>query len=148
MRTDYTHGIAIDGKVRFAPYRGAPGHLPIEDVMPRYPEGKIAVADHWENRDGKCVCIYAIVDEPKSVRRFSKLKLYGAIAKIEAWDCVKTWLEGKTIDGINGWMAFQLAQEISDDHPLFTPLAAEAKSMLGLTDEQFDGLLNSCMLEA
>ena len=147
MKTDYTHGIAVNGRVRFAPFRGAAGYFPIEDVMPQYPDGKIAVADHWENKDGKCICIYAILDAPKAVRRFSKLKIYGAIAKIGAWDAIHGWLEGKTIDGINGWMAFQLAQEISDDHPLFAPLAAEAKTMLGLTDEQFEELLESCLLE-
>lgn len=85
-------------------------------------------------------------------RKFSKLSIYGAIVSlperngVTAWEQVKEWLESKTINGVNGWMAFQLAQEISENHPLFVPLASEAKILLGLTDEQFENLLNACIL--
>jgi len=86
-------------------------------------------------------------------RKFSKLKIYGAIISLpdangtSAWQKVQTWLEGKTIQGVNGWMAFQLAQEISEDHALFAVLAEEARQLLGLTPEQFETLLNACILE-
>jgi len=80
-------------------------------------------------------------------RKFSKLSIYGAIAQLGAWDAIKAWLEAKNINGINGWMAFQLAQEISEDHPLFASMAEEARQLLGLTEEQFDALLNECILK-
>jgi len=91
--------------------------------------------------------LYRIETITPSPRKFSKLKIYGAIAQLGAWEKVETWLKAKTINGINGWMAFQLAQEISEDHPMFAPLAAEAKALLGLTDAQFEALLNQCILE-
>ena len=79
-------------------------------------------------------------------RKFSKLSIYLAITKLNAWAKVQYWLETKTVDGVNGWVAFQLAQEISDAHPLFAPLAQEAKAILELTDDQFESLLESCIL--
>ena len=79
--------------------------------------------------------------------KYSKLKLYAAITQLGAWDALKTWLESKTINGVNGWTAFLLAQEISDDHPLFAAMYAEALGVIGLTKEQGDALLSACKLE-
>lgn len=80
-------------------------------------------------------------------RVFSKLKLYAAIASLKAWDTVRQWLEQKSINGLNGWVAFQLAQDISEDNALFVGLAEEARGLLGLTEEQFNALLDNCVLE-
>ena len=90
----------------------------------------------WEER--------AITPAPT---KYSKLKLYAAITQLGAWDALKAWLESKTINGVNGWTAFLLAQEISDDHPLFAAMYAEALGVIGLTREQGDALLSACKLE-
>lgn len=106
-----------------------------------------AIIIGWE-RDGDAYrAIYEKRKKQKVNRKFSKLSIYGAIAQLGAWDAIKAWLEAKNINGINGWMAFQLAQEISEDHPLFSPMAEEARQLLGLTEEQFDALLNECILK-
>ena len=94
---------------------------------------------------------YSTIWEERAVTppatKYSKLKLYAAISSLGAWDALKTWLEAKTLNGVNGWTAFLLAQEISDDHPLFEALYAEALTTLNLTREQGDALLSQCKLE-
>lgn len=125
----------------------AAGYLPVEHTLPNPPKGYHAKSYAWKEVDGKIVRVWEYEANAQIVRQFSKLKLYGAIAQLGAWDAVKTWLEQKTIDGVNGWMAFQLAQEISEDHQLFMPLAEEIRNILKLDASQFDTLLNSCILE-
>ena len=127
-------------------YREA-GYLPVEQTLPNPPKGYHAKSYVWREYEDKIVRVWEYEEDAPIVRQFSKLKLYGAIAQLGAWDAVKTWLEQKTINGINGWMAFQLAQEISEAHPLFAPLADEIRNILKLDARQFDTLLNSCILE-
>ena len=107
-------------------------------------------ATGWAETDDAITRQYAEADIPPEVkmpRKFSKLKIYGAIAQLGAWDKVKSWLEAKDVGGINGWTAFTLAQEVSESHELFASLAEEARQLLGLTQEQFDALLDKCVLE-
>ena len=112
--------------------------------------GKVVVATGWAETDAEIVRQYAEHDAPpeaKAPRKFSKLKIYGVIAQMGAWDEVKAWLEAKDVGGVNGWMAFVLAQEVSEDHALFAPLAEEARQLLGLSEEAFEELLSGCVLE-
>ena len=107
-------------------------------------------ATGWKETDDAITRQYAEADIPAPVkvpRKFSKLKIYGAIAQLGAWDKVKSWLEAKDVGGINGWTAFTLAQEVSESHELFASLAEEARQLLGLTQEQFDAMLDQCVLE-
>ena len=107
-------------------------------------------ATGWAETDTAITRQYAEADIPPAVkvpRKFSKLKIYGAIAQLGAWDKVKSWLESKDVGGINGWTAFSLAQEVSESHELFASLAEEARQLLGLTQEQFDAMLDECVLE-
>ena len=93
---------------------------------------------------------YAEADIPAPIklpRKFSKLKIYGAIAQLGAWEKVKSWLEAKDVGGINGWTAFALAQEVSESHELFATLAEEARTLLGLDEAAFDAMLDNCVLE-
>lgn len=158
------------------PQANALGFKLVEDFPPACASNEYAVATGWEEREvagcGLRVVssnsqlttdnsqlttrIYRVYEKRVIVpppRKFSKLKIYGAIIGLpdangaSAWERVKAWLEAKEIGGVNGWTAFQLAQEISEDHPLFTPLAEEARQLLGLTPTQFDALLNACILE-
>ena len=107
-------------------------------------------ATGWAETDDAITRQYAEADIPAPVkvpRKFSKLKIYGAIAQLGAWEKVKSWLEAKDVGGINGWTAFTLAQEVSESHELFASLAEEARQLLGLTQEQFDAMLDQCVLE-
>ena len=107
-------------------------------------------ATGWAETDDAITRQYAEADIPPAVklpRKFSKLKIYGAIAQLGAWDKVKSWLEAKDVGGFNGWTAFTLAQEVSESHELFASLAEEARQLLGLTQEQFDAFLDQCVLE-
>ena len=104
----------------------------------------------WNETDDAITRQYAEADIPepiKAPRKFSKLKIYGAIAQLGAWDKVQAWLESREINGVNGWKAFTLAQEVSESNELFSSLAEEARKLLGLTEVDFDALLNRCILE-
>lgn len=117
---------------------------PSEDGKEVYPAG-------WYEDETEIVRKY---DErgaaPKSrpiPRTFSKLKIYGAIAQMGVWEQVKAWLEGKTVDGMSAWTAFMLAQEVSESHALFAPLAEEARLLIGLSEGAFEKMLDGCVLE-
>ena len=113
-------------------------------------DGKVVVATGWTESDTAITRQYEEQDAPPEVkmpRKFSKLKIYGAIAQLGAWEKVKAWLEAKEVDGVNGWTAFTLAQEVSEDHALFAPLAEEARQLIGLDEAAFEALLLSCVLE-
>ena len=107
-------------------------------------------ATGWKETDDEITRQYAEADIPAPIkvpRKFSKLKIYGAIAQLGAWDKVKSWLESKDVGGINGWTAFTLAQEVSESHELFATLAEEARQLLGLDEAAFDAMLDECVLE-
>jgi len=142
------------------PQANALGYKLVIDERPTCASNEYAVATGYEERGSglptACTRIYRLYEKRTVVpplRKFSKLKIYGAIISLpesngtSAWEKVQAWLEAKTINGVNGWMAFQLAQEISEDHPMFSVLADEARQLLGLSIEQFETLLNSCILE-
>ena len=107
-------------------------------------------ATGWTETDDAITRQYAEAAIPAPIkvpRKFSKLKIYGAIAQLGAWDKVKGWLESKDVGGINGWTAFTLAQEVSESHELFASLAEEARQLLGLDEADFNALLDKCVLE-
>lgn len=116
---------------------------PSADGREVYPAG-------WTETDAEIVRQYAERDAAPAARpprKFSKLKVYGAIAQMGAWEQVKAWLEAKTVNGMSAWTAFMLAQEVSEQDPMFAPLAEEARQMLGLDAEAFETLLDGCVLE-
>ena len=45
------------------------------------------------------------------------------------------------MEGLDAYTAFLLAQDISDDHPLFAPLYAAAKATLGVDDATAEAIL-------
>ena len=129
------------------------GYKTMVDVPPQCDSNHYVVAVGW-TEDERIHRVYEVRElPPPPPRKFSKLKIYGAIVAlpehngVTAWETVKAWLEAKEIGGVNGWTAFTLAQEVSEDHPMFAPLAQEARVLLGLTEEQFAALLNECILE-
>ena len=74
-------------------------------------------------------------------KRYSKLGLYAALAKAGLWERLMEWLAGQTVGGMNAKTSFDLANELSDDHPLFATMLEEAKSALGITNEQAKAIL-------
>ena len=139
--------IEVNGRLVIDPldvhYRIA-GYMPVVDVAPTEPA---PVGYHWspvkwEVQVLQIVRIYlAVKDPPPKPRKFSKLKLYAALAAAGLWDAFENWLKGQTIAGVNGYTAFSLAQELSEDHALFGPLYADVKAALGVSDEQAEAIL-------
>jgi hypothetical protein len=85
-------------------------------------------------------CAYGV---PVPPRTFSKLKLYAALAAANLWDALKTWLEAQTYEGMNAWTAFSLAQELTEDHPMFAAWFSAAKTALGVDDATAEALLDA-----
>ncbi len=76
--------------------------------------------------------------------RYSKLKLYAAIAQMGKWDALETWLKGQTINGVNAYTAFLIAQDLRTDHPLFMQYFTAAKQVLQIDDATADAILAQC----
>lgn len=139
--------LTVGGRLIIAPkdvhYRMA-GYLPVVDEAPTNPapDGYHWAAKEWRKEAAQIVRVYEAVENPPApARKFSKLRLYAALVDAGLWDAFETWLKGQTIEGVNGYTAFSLAQELSDDHPLFRPLYTAVKSALSLTDEAADRIL-------
>ena len=144
-------GDAIVGEAMLtaADYAAA-GWLAIDRSLPDAPEGKVVTPTGWTDEGGTIKRTYTITDAPEPVkvpRKFSKLKIYAAITKLGAWEKIQAWLEAKQVDGVNGWIAFQLAQEVSEDNELFAAWAEEARQLLGLDETTFNAFLDGCILE-
>ena len=73
--------------------------------------------------------------------KYSRLSIYLKLKETGKWDAAEAWLKERDL-----LTAFYLAQEISSDHPLFVTAKAEAASVLGITPEQVDALLEECKL--
>lgn len=78
-------------------------------------------------------------------RTFSKLKLYVALVQCGLWDALKSWLESQDFDGINAYTAFSLAQELRDDHPMFSQWYAAAKAALRVDDATAEAVLEAAV---
>ena len=115
---------------------------------PSPPEGKIVAATSYVIADGKCVAIYTYADAPAAPRTFSKLKLYAALAQAGLWDALKSWLEVQTVEGVNAYTAFTLAQELRSDHPLFSEWFAAAKTALNVDDATALAILSAAEADA
>ena len=112
---------------------------------PTPPEGKMVESKLYAiAKDGvRVVSVYEYADIPPRIRTFSKLRLYAALAQAGMWDALKAWLEGQTIDGVNAYTAFSLAQELTDAHPLFAQWYAAAKVALDVDDETAEAILSA-----
>ena len=91
---------------------------------------------------------YTLVDDPPPPpRTFSKLKLYAVLSAANLWDALKAWLEAQTYEGMNAWTAFSLAQDLTEDHPMFAKWYSAAKTALGVDDATAEELLARCVKE-
>lgn len=84
-----------------------------------------------------------------SARKFSKLKLYGICAQLGHWQKLTEWMSGTTTPtGIRLKDAFDYAQELSEDHPLFESYFKLACKSCGISDEEGKMILNQSALDA
>lgn len=111
---------------------------------PEPPAGKIvsSITYRYDEEENEVVADYTYEDAPKPVRVFSKLKLYGALSQAGLWDTFEAWLKTQTINGINAYIAFSLAQDLNDANPLFLGVVQEAKIALGVDDATVNAILD------
>ena len=159
MKYNYSYGKLNDGRITYAPavitdgsiYIVSPtpvdyitrGWKKVVDPKPTdAPQGFHWVPTRWVEESEQIVRLYTLVDDPPAPpRKFSKLKLYAALTSAGLWDALESWLKTQTVEGVNAYTAFSLAQDLSDAHPLFSQYYAAAKSVLGVTDEQAEAIL-------
>jgi len=107
----------------------------------------------WDSADDWTDCEYAATEEENEARvipasrTFSKLRLYAALSAIGKWDALRAWLEAQTVNGMNAWTAFSLAQDLSEDNELFGQWLAAAKAALGVDDATAESLLAASVKE-
>ena len=82
-----------------------------------------------------------VATSERKPRRFSKLKLYAALAHAGLWDALEIWLKAQTFEGMNAFTAFSLAQVISDDHHMFQQWYSAVKTALNVSDADAEAIL-------
>ena len=86
--------------------------------------------------------------EPTYPRKYSKMKLYIALATEGLWDQFKAFLESQTLpNGINAYVAFDMAQDLSDENQMFKDYLEAIKNYLGISDEKVQEILDASILE-
>lgn len=120
------------------------GWWSVEKVLPKPVPGEgQELAYEYDVVDGVARKTYFLVAKGTNVgpRRFSKLKLYAALAQAGLWDPLVAWLNSQTFEGINAYTAFTLAQDLAEDNPLFDQWLAAAKTALGVSDADAEAIL-------
>lgn len=139
--------IAVDGRLVLHPtpaQAAQHGAYPrADDAPPTPPEGKVAVPDGWEARDGAWRRTYRHEDAPPAPPRvFSKLKVVAALMDVGVWPKVKAWIEEAGLYDI-----YLAAQDFAEDNEYFAQGLAALKPVAGWTDEQVEALLAQCVKE-
>ena len=101
----------------------------------------------YDEDENAVVAEYTYEDAPKPVRTFSKLKLYGALTQAGLWDTFEAWLKTQTINGVNAYTAFSLAQDLNDANELFNGVVESAKTALGVSDEVVEMILEASVAD-
>ena len=81
------------------------------------------------------------VDGMVQPTRYSKLKLCTVLAQMGKWEAFSKWLRSYTINGVNAYVLFMIAQDLRTDHPLFMQFFTLAKQELGVDDATADLIL-------
>ena len=81
------------------------------------------------------------VDGTIQPTRYSRLKLYAVLARMGLWPTLETWLKSQTVEGVNAYTAFMIANDLRTDHPLFMQYFTAAKQALGIDDATADLIL-------
>ena len=88
------------------------------------------------------------IEPVKKTRHFSKLSLYVVMSKIGISDeQFMSWLATKEVevDGvkIRGDIAFNKAQDLTDNHPMFQSIVKDAQKTFGIDDAQLAKILDT-----
>lgn len=86
------------------------------------------------------------IEPVKKIRHFSKLKLYVVMTKLGITDeQFMAWLATKEVEVegalIRGDIAFNKAQDLTDNHSMFESIVKDAQAQFGIDDEQLDKIL-------
>ena len=106
-----------------------------------------SITYRYDEDENAVVAEYTYEDAPKPVRTFSKLKLYGALTQAGLWDVFESWLKTQTINGVNAYTAFSLAQDLNDANELFNGVVESAKTALGVSDEVVEMILEASVAD-
>lgn len=124
------------------------GWLPVVDTPPSEPapEGYHWAPTGWKEEMLKIVRTYTAIENPPAPpRKFSKLKLYAILEGMGLWGALETWLKTQTVEGVNAFTAFSLAQDLSEDYPGWDQYLAAAKAALGVTDDKVELILEAAL---
>ena len=156
-------GKLVDGSVRYAPNNitvngvtyAAPtaeqyldaGWKSVDTARPPEKEGFYIRAVGWVELEHDIVGKWEYVAIEPTPRQFSKLKLYASLSAARLWEPLTAWLatENVEVDGVtlNALTAFNLAQELTDSHPLFAAMLAKAQAVLGVDEATVETILKA-----
>ena len=77
-----------------------------------------------------------VVDDNPAPQRYSKLRLYEELSALGVWDTFEA-----TLTQYGKWRAFDLAQDISSDHPDFQ---ATKELLIGILNVDAEAILERC----
>ena len=80
-----------------------------------------------------------VVDDNPPPQRYSKLRLYEELAALGMWDTFEA-----TLTQYGKWRAFDLAQDLSSDHPDFM---ATKELLIGILNVDAEAILEACVLD-
>lgn len=88
---------------------------------------------------------YYVVGSLYTVKTFSKLKIYVTLSNLGKWNEFEDFLKSQNLEnGINLYTAYQMAQNLSQNHPLFDQFVENVRKALKLSDVQMEQILKSC----
>lgn len=124
----------------------------IKIIHPKLKSTQKEVLDHYKlDHIGKILYIVNKAEnDSKAARKISKVYLKIALAKIGKLNTFNDWLKSVEIDlgggnSINAYDAFESCLVVDEGDPLFAPYIKQAKLAFGLTDQQYDDLMEQCI---
>lgn len=149
--------VVIDGKQRLHPspaQAAALGAYTRNDnaPAPTPPEGKVAVPDGWEVRDGKWVRTWRYEDAPPPPpRRWSRLSIKTALAQAGMLAAARALLSATEIaTGYTAWEALTDCDYIEEGYPTaerWSAMLDGAAQALGRTRVEIDAFLDAIPTE-
>lgn len=146
------NNVRIGGTIYAAPTSeqyAACGYLLIDNTKPEKVGVYFVSTEYGDIVDGRIVRRYderPIVAPPRRIRHFSKLSLYVVLTKLGITDdAFMAWLATKEVEvedvTIRGDLAFNKAQDLTDNHPAFESIVKDAQTQFGISDEQLAEIL-------
>ena len=149
--------VVIDGHQRLHP---SPAQAAAYNAYPRNddapaptpPEGKVAVPDSWDVRDGEWVRTWRYEDAPPPPpRRWSRLSIKTALAQAEMLAAARAYLSAVEIaTGYTAWEALTDCDYIEEGFPTaerWSAILDGAATALGKTRAEIDAFLDAIPTE-